>query len=296
MTAQNWKELGKFISIYNNDIFVIDKGNSKETIVILNGFPTSTYDYHKIIDELTENYRVIIHDHLGFGFSARPKGLQYSIIDQADIALRLWSELGLKEVTILAQDSGNSVAKEILARKNNNLTPIKINEIILTSSGKRLEHIQMSNISIILNNNKIGQYISILKNKGLKKIENLYTTDKQELEIDQDDLNEEFNHDAEVRKIQITSNYIKDSYVYFHRWTEGLKDSKIPIRIYWQKSDPISMKEIAIVLASEKINKNIEWIENSSHFSIIESPKSWLHLVFDHNGSNNKRSKYAAFF
>ena len=38
--------------------------------------------------------------------------------------------MGLKEVTISAQNYGTFVAKEILVRKNHNLIPIKIKEFI----------------------------------------------------------------------------------------------------------------------------------------------------------------------
>ena len=42
--------------------------------------------------------------------------------------------------------------------------------------------------------------------------------------------------------------------------------------------------EIAIVLATENINDNLEWIENERYFSILENPTNWLNLVFNING------------
>ena len=68
MTAEDWKNKGEFITIFNRKIFVIDEGNSEETLVILHGYPTSSFDYYKVLPELTKKYRVIVHDHLGFGF------------------------------------------------------------------------------------------------------------------------------------------------------------------------------------------------------------------------------------
>ena len=126
MTTLNWKDRGTFYSVSNKKIFVIDEGTSKDVLVILHGYPTSSFDYEKILPELSKHYRVIIHDHPGFGFSDKPDSLTYSLIDQADFALQLWYKMGLKEVTILAHDYGTSVAKEILARKNHNLSLIHI--------------------------------------------------------------------------------------------------------------------------------------------------------------------------
>ena len=100
-----------------NSIFVIDteKDSPKETLVILHGYPTSSFDYYKVLPELSKRYRVILHDHVGLGFSDKPIDYSYSLKDQATIALQLWKQLELKKVTLLAHDYGTSVATEILA-------------------------------------------------------------------------------------------------------------------------------------------------------------------------------------
>lgn len=127
MTAVNWNYSGKFITIEGKQIFVLDQGDKPGTLVILHGYQTSSYDYHRIIPELTKYFRVIVHDHLGFVFSDKPDSLNYSLIDQADIALQLWHKLGVKSASILAHDYDTSIAKEILAIKNHNLIPLRIN-------------------------------------------------------------------------------------------------------------------------------------------------------------------------
>jgi pimeloyl-ACP methyl ester carboxylesterase len=288
MNAQNWKSLGNFVSVNNNKIFVIDSGKSRETIVILHGYPTLTYDYHTVIPELAKDYRVIIHDHPGFGFSDSPDSFEYSLIEQADVALKLWSNLGLKEVTILAHDHGNYVAKEILARKNNDLISIKIKKMILCCSSKGLERLEISKINSLLNDKKIGEYIYSITNKGFQKVKSILSNEKYDI----DALHDRYHNDSEAKQVQITSNFIKDRYTYWHRWTDALKESEVPVKIFWQKSDSASVEEIALVLASDRVNKNIEWIENKGYFSIEETPRRWLHMVFD---INNQKSRVAAF-
>jgi pimeloyl-ACP methyl ester carboxylesterase len=129
MTALDWKNKGSFIKVNQHSLFVIDTKtnissnaieNTKETLVILHGYPTSTFDYYKVLPELSKRYRVILHDHLGFGFSDKPLDYSYSLKDQATIALHLWKQLKVKNVTLLAHDYGTSVATEILARHNAN--------------------------------------------------------------------------------------------------------------------------------------------------------------------------------
>ena len=126
MNSLNWQNKGEIISVNNRNIFVIDTininlntiENQKKTLVILHGYPTSSFDYYKVLPELSKHYRVVIHDHLGFGFSDKPLKYSYSLIEQADIALQLWKQLSLTNVTLLAHDYGTSIATEILARQN----------------------------------------------------------------------------------------------------------------------------------------------------------------------------------
>ena len=72
------------------------KGVGSETIILIHGFPTSSFDYNQVISTLAEQYQVVVFDHLGFGFSDKPVDYTYSLIDQAEQALQLWMELGIE--------------------------------------------------------------------------------------------------------------------------------------------------------------------------------------------------------
>ena len=105
MNSLDWKKSGNFTTVYNRNVFYIDskyksKEKIKETLVILHGYPTSSFDYHKVLTSLSKKYRVVIHDHLGFGFSDKPLDYSYSLIEQADVALQLWKQLGLTKVRV----------------------------------------------------------------------------------------------------------------------------------------------------------------------------------------------------
>lgn len=114
MTVQDWKNKGSFILVNQHSIFVVDtdQGSTNKTLVILHGYPTSSFDYYKVLPELSKYYRVILRDHIGFGFSDKPLDYSYSLKDQASIALQLWEQLELKKITLLAHDYGTSVATD----------------------------------------------------------------------------------------------------------------------------------------------------------------------------------------
>ncbi|MBT7816410.1 Pimeloyl-ACP methyl ester carboxylesterase [Polaribacter sp. Hel1_33_78] len=282
MTTLNWKDRGTFYSVSNKKIFVIDEGTSKDVLVILHGYPTSSFDYEKILPELSKHYRVIIHDHPGFGFSDKPDSLTYSLIDQADFALQLWYKMGLKEVTILAHDYGTSVAKEILARKNHNQITIKIKKVFLCNSSKRLEYFHLRNMDQLLKNKRLGSFIAQLEANGVRKIKKKITIENQPKNDIQKVWNN-LNSDEGKKEVHLLSNFINQHYTFWHRWAQALKESKIPIKIIWERNDPSAVKEIAIVLATENGNHNLEWLENTRHYSILDTPKHWLKLVFKFN-------------
>ena len=160
MTANDWKSKGEFITVNDRKLFVIDTSSffssedqvPSKTMVVLHGYPTSSYDYYKVLPELSKHYRVIIHDHLGFGFSDKPLDYSYSLLDQADLALQLWQQLGVKKVHLLAHDYGTSVATEIIARNNNHELTIEIEKLTLCNGSMHIELSQLRTIQKLLKN------------------------------------------------------------------------------------------------------------------------------------------------
>ena len=91
---------------------------SSDTILLVHGFPSSSYDYSALFDKLVERCgcRVIAIDHLGFGFSDKPKtGYDYSMKAQATSMLAFLKAKGLEEVQVVAHDMGDTVLTEALS-------------------------------------------------------------------------------------------------------------------------------------------------------------------------------------
>jgi len=88
-----------------------------EPLLLIHGFPTASWDWHKVWQPLAARYRLIACDMLGFGYSAKPRGHAYSLIEQADLQQALLAQLGIGgAIHVLAHDYGDSVAQELLAR------------------------------------------------------------------------------------------------------------------------------------------------------------------------------------
>ncbi|NXY11704.1 MEST protein, partial [Pteruthius melanotis] len=126
---RSWKSSGSFFTYKDLNIFYRDSSGavgSSDVVVLLHGFPTSSYDWSKIWEGLTQRFhRVIALDFLGFGFSDKPRPHGYSIFEQATIVEGLLRHLGLRHqrINLLSHDYGDTVAQELLHRSLPPLPP-----------------------------------------------------------------------------------------------------------------------------------------------------------------------------
>ena len=286
MTSNEWKSKGNFIQVNNNRLFVIDTNNdsntSQKSMVILHGYPTSSFDYYKVLPELSKNYRLILHDHLGFGFSDKPKDVDYSLVTQADIALELWRQLGLKKIFLFAHDYGTSVATEIIARYNANELDIEIEQLILTNGSIHIELSQLRTIQKLLKHKFLGKYVAKLTNFLIfkKNMKNIYFDTSKVTDNELKEMWKLIELNGGRKVIHKLTQYINERYLHWNRWIGALKETQISTKIIWAKNDPIAVPAIAKLLAKEIPNNTLYWIEKTGHFLMLENPKELLELIF----------------
>ena len=114
-----WKEHARYFDHGGHKIAYWTEGldSGKPPLLLIHGFPTASYDWHKIWDWLAQKHSLIALDMLGFGFSDKPRS-KYDLQVQADIHVALLDKLGITDFNIVAHDYGVSVAQELLARHN----------------------------------------------------------------------------------------------------------------------------------------------------------------------------------
>ncbi|NXG05507.1 MEST protein, partial [Sakesphorus luctuosus] len=137
---RSWRASGTFFTYKHHNVFYRDSAGavgSSDVVILLHGFPTSSYDWNKIWEGLTQRFhRVIALDFLGFGFSDKPRPHRYSILEQAGVVEGLVRHLGLRRhrINLLAHDYGDTVAQELLHRYEHNKTgSILINSLCLSN-------------------------------------------------------------------------------------------------------------------------------------------------------------------
>ena len=276
ISPKQWQSRGELEILLGHSIFVVDEGAAHlPTIVLLHGFPTSSWDWQLIWDELAKDYRLIALDMLGFGFSDKPNSRQYSIHGQADIVEALVETKGLTNFHVLAHDYGDTVAQELLARQlegtgsgtwlsccflNGGLFPethraLLTQKLLLSSFGKFL--------------NRLTGFTKFSKN--FSSVFGPQTKpSNQELENFWWLIN--INDGKHVFHNVIT--YINDRVEHRARWVSALQISTIPLAIINGSVDPVSGAHM--VARYKELNCRLDYLAQLSvigHYPQVEASK-----------------------
>ncbi len=89
------------------------KAVADNTLLLIHGFPESSYSYHAVVDGLMERFdRIILFDMLGYGLSDKPtEGYTYSLFEQADTVLEVWKHFGISGGHMLSHDMGDRLSQ-----------------------------------------------------------------------------------------------------------------------------------------------------------------------------------------
>ena len=88
----------------------VDEGpRDGEVIICLHGEPTWGYLYRNFIPPLSENYRVIVPDHMGFGKSETPQDRVYTLKTHVENLEKFIDDLGVTDITFVCQDWGGPI-------------------------------------------------------------------------------------------------------------------------------------------------------------------------------------------
>ena len=286
MDFNDWKNSGQFFTYKNQyQIFYQETGNG-ETLLLLHGFPTASWDWNKVWNSLTEKYHLVAPDFIGFGFSDKPKNYNYSIMDQADLVEVFLKKKKINTVHILAHDYGDTVLQEVLARfidrKNTGKIGLEIQSVVLLNGGLFPETHQALPIQKLLISPIGGLLVHFLNRKKLKKsFDNIFGKETQATEKEMDEFYALMEHKNGRLIFHKLIRYMSDRKKHRERWVTALQNSPIPILLVNGAVDPISGKHMTERYRELIPKPVIVLLENIGHYPQTESPKEVLKAYFD---------------
>jgi pimeloyl-ACP methyl ester carboxylesterase len=110
----------RYASVNGQRLFYREAGqHDAPAIVLLHGFPTSSFMFRDLIPRLADRHHVIAPDHLGFGYSDAPSVAEfdYSFDALTDLTEGLLDQLGLTRYAIYVQDYGAPIGWRLALRR-----------------------------------------------------------------------------------------------------------------------------------------------------------------------------------
>lgn len=124
--AEQWRTSGSYFTWTSSraenagrqiQVFYTCVGEStKPTLLMLHGFPTSSFDFRLLAHELEPDFRSCMLDFPGYGLSDKPSaGYSYTISDDAQLVWHFVTRVvPLQQFVLLSHDRGDSVALNVL--------------------------------------------------------------------------------------------------------------------------------------------------------------------------------------
>lgn len=293
-----WHRAGERHEIFGREVFVVDsgdtagRGGSDSVLLLVHGFPTSSFDFHRIFERLAESHRVIAHDHLGFGFSDKPLDYSYSLVEQAEVAAELWWRLGVRRAHLVAHDYGTSVATELLVRRERSSLPIQLQSVTLSNGSIHLELAKLRLTQRLLRNRLSGPWLARVAGSGFfkRRLRALWGDPRR---IDDDDLDAlwlALERDGGRGLLPRISRYLDERVRYRERWVGALERLDLPAHILWGRLDPIAVPAVAEALAAEIPEAELTWLDGIGHFPMLEAPERWVEEVLRFVGAQRELS------
>jgi pimeloyl-ACP methyl ester carboxylesterase len=270
-----WLERGRHHNVCGRRVFVLDSQPARSSLaplVLMHGFPTSSFDYHLVLPELAKTRRVVLFDLPGQGFSDKPERYSYSLFEQADVVEGLLTRLGLTRAHVVAHDLGVSIACELLARQQRKLHKLEFASLTLMSAGVYDELARITPLQKVLQT-PLGGFVAGLAIGSVFKLQmqRVFARGVDDAELDA--MWELMLYlDGHKRMPQIAS-YLSERTRFEERWLGALRISEgCPVHVLWGSRDPTSRFTIAERLAEEVPGAELTRLSGVGHYPHLEAP------------------------
>jgi pimeloyl-ACP methyl ester carboxylesterase len=279
-----WMRAGSFHDVGGRRIFVIDTDHEAahdDTVLIMHGFPGSSYDWHAVLPLLTSAVRVVSLDLLGFGLSDKPSDASYALVDQADLVETIAQQLGVRRCLIAAHDMGDTVAAELLHRRNHNaLRGLQITSCVLTNGSIFIDLAQLSSGQLTLLDLPDAPLDVALPAELLRAgLASTFAIDRPAPVEEIDAMTALVAHNGGDLLLPRLIRYIEERRRRQGRWTAALVDYDGPLIAVWGEQDPIAVVAMTDRLqALRPATEVVRW-SDVGHWPSLEAPQRLAGLI-----------------
>lgn len=281
MLIDEWQRRGMQFCYAGLPVFFLDEGDG-DALLLVHGFPTCSWDWHRLWQPLSQRYRVIAADMLGFGLSAKPAGHPYSIFDQASLLESLLAERNVERVHILAHDYGDTVAQELLARAAEGRLSLRIESVCLLNGGIFPEAQRPLMIQKLLAGPAGALIGRLLSRRSFERsMRGIFGHASQPTHEELAIMWFFISHNQGRRVVHRVIRYLHERARFRERWVTALAGADCPRRFIVGMADPVSGSAMAAKYRALLSRSDLIELDGIGHYPQLEAPQMVLASVLD---------------
>jgi pimeloyl-ACP methyl ester carboxylesterase len=267
-----WRDGGHWLPTDSGPVYVRSAPGDGPTILLLHGYPSSSYDYRMVVPHLAGRAWLAL-DFLGFGLSDKPRPHRYSLLEQADIVQAVVEESAAGQVVLVAHDMGTSVTTELLARDLQGHLPFELQKVVLSNGSVILRRASLRPIQKVLRG-PLGPVVARLSNKATfgREFGRLFSPDHP-LSVDEADAQwalMSYNRGHRIAHLLIS--YLDERERYAERWHGAVRDWPKPLSFLWALQDPVATTNVLDGLRELRPGADVVELPGVGHYPQVEVP------------------------
>ncbi len=281
--ATAWRDGGRWVRWRQQQVFVVERG-SGPVLLMLHGFPTSSFDWRGMIDLLASDFRCLALDFPGYGLSDKPSACSYSLFDQADAVEEVAQTLRVSEAHVVSHDMGTSVHCELLARQAGDSGCAFRVQSSTFLNGSMLQWLATMTPfqELLAANASLPQAMEMCTQAVEMYVPGLLAIMQRPDAIGTDDrqaMRELLAYQQGHLRLPALAGYMRERYVHRERWLGALTACRPPMQLVWADGDPIANRAMGQELARMCPAARYTELVGLGHFLLMEDPAAVARAV-----------------
>ncbi len=271
--VQRWRDGGALEEVAGHRLFVRRRERTLPALLLLHGFPSSSYDWRRLLDLRPEQAAIAV-DLLGYGLSDKPRDHVYTMAWHADAVQELVRRAGSPPVVVVAHDMGTSVATELMARDLRGELDMDLKAALLFN-GSILLHRSRPTFGQRLLRSRAGPLFGRLTTAATFRAQ-LGRVFSSAHPLDADEAADQWalvSHGGGQRIAHRLIHYMDERARLTDRWHGAVRDWPGPLVLAWGLRDPVATTHVLDGLRELRPGVEVHELPDAGHYPQIECPE-----------------------
>jgi len=251
---------------------------SKPKLVLIHGFPNSSFDYYKMIPYLEDEYHIAALDFPGSGFSDKPlDSYNYMLAENAEIVDHFVREVvGFEDFALFTHDRGVSIGLAFLGNYLDNPSPgYTVNYHFLSNSGMFLPLANLVPFQLSLLDADAGERMIQARSAQPRRTEG---------EPESLAFSDIFAFNQGNISLLYVGRYLLERQANETRWLENLLRSPVPVAYLWGLTDNVNPIRIPnhvwdTYLNDREVESSFWILPTAGHYPQRDNPEEVAKIV-----------------